>query len=207
LATLGLVEAAAHTGRHAEAMSHSAALRNSDLAALSPRLELVSLASAAIAAPGEQSSVLFGQAVAVPGVDRWPFDLARVQLAYGERLRRDRAISDARVQLRAALDTFRRLGARPWSTRGANELRATGPPGALADYGGEKLLTHQEHQIAHLAAAGLTNRQIGQRLFLSHRTVGSHLHRIFPKLGVATRAALRDALDTLTTKPPADQLV
>jgi DNA-binding CsgD family transcriptional regulator len=206
-AALGLVEAAARTGRQAEVMSHSDALRKADLGALSPRLRLVSLASAAIAAPGEQASVLFEHALAVPGVDRWPFDVARVQLAYGEQLRRDRAISGARGQLRSALDTFQRLGAPPWSGRAASELRATGPPGVLASSAAEEVLTPQEHQVAHLAAAGLTNRQIGQRLFLSHRTVGSHLHRIFPKLGIATRAALRDALDTLTPNPPADQPV
>jgi DNA-binding CsgD family transcriptional regulator len=58
-------------------------------------------------------------------------------------------------------------------------------------------LTAQERQIATLAATGLTNKQIGQRLFLSHRTVGAHLHRAFPKLGITSRAALRDALDTI----------
>jgi DNA-binding CsgD family transcriptional regulator len=58
-------------------------------------------------------------------------------------------------------------------------------------------LTPQEREIAQLAAAGLTNKQIGQRLFLSPRTVGGHLHRLFPKLDVTTRAALRDALSSL----------
>jgi DNA-binding NarL/FixJ family response regulator len=52
-----------------------------------------------------------------------------------------------------------------------------------------------------LAAAGLTNKQIGERLFLSHRTIGGHLHRTFPKLGVTTRAALRDALASLPRAP------
>jgi DNA-binding NarL/FixJ family response regulator len=55
-------------------------------------------------------------------------------------------------------------------------------------------LTPQERQIAELAAAGLTNKDIGQQMFLSHRTVSGHLHRVFPKLGVTSRAALRDAL-------------
>jgi DNA-binding CsgD family transcriptional regulator len=55
-------------------------------------------------------------------------------------------------------------------------------------------LTPQEHEIAHLAASGLTNKQIGERLFLSHRTVRFHLHRVFPKPGISSRAALRDAL-------------
>jgi DNA-binding CsgD family transcriptional regulator len=164
---------------------------------------LVSVASAAMAAPDDQTGVLFEQALGTPGANGWPLDLARVRLAYGERLRRRRAISEARAQLRAALDTFGRLGAQPWSGRAASELRVTGLPGILADSAGERVgLTPQEHQIAHLAAAGLTNRQIGQRLFLSHRTVGSHLHRVFPKLGIATRAALRDALDAFSLNPP-----
>lgn len=55
-------------------------------------------------------------------------------------------------------------------------------------------LTAQELEIAHLAASGMTNRQIGERLYLSHRTVGAHLYRVFPKLGVSSRAGLRDAL-------------
>lgn len=56
----------------------------------------------------------------------------------------------------------------------------------------------QERQIAELAAVGLTNRQIGERLFLSHRTVGSHLHRLYPKLGITSRAALRAALEAMS---------
>ena len=58
-------------------------------------------------------------------------------------------------------------------------------------------LTPQERQIAELAAAGLTNKEIGQQLFLSHRTVSGHLHRVFPKLGITSRAALRDGLASL----------
>jgi DNA-binding CsgD family transcriptional regulator len=128
---------------------------------------------------------------------QWPFELARVQLAYGEHLRRVRATGDARAQLGAALDTFRALGARPWADRAANELRATRL--TIVKPGGHHgpVLTAQEHQIASLAAAGLTNKQIGQRLYLSHRTVGAHLYRVFPKLGISTRAGLRDPLVAL----------
>jgi DNA-binding NarL/FixJ family response regulator len=56
-------------------------------------------------------------------------------------------------------------------------------------------MTPQELQIAEMAASGLSNREIGQRLYLSHRTVGSHLYRVFPKLGVTARSELRAALD------------
>ena len=89
----------------------------------------------------------------------------------------------------------------PWAERAANELRATGihreRPGAPDQAG----LTGQQRQIAELAAAGLTNKQIGERLFISPRTVGYHLYQIFPKLGVTSRAALRDAL---ASPPEAD---
>jgi DNA-binding NarL/FixJ family response regulator len=100
------------------------------------------------------------------------------------------------MHLSTALQAFQRLGAEPWASRTASELRATGlnpVPGTDLQ---PDLLTPQERQIAQLAAAGLTNKQIGEKLFLSHRTVANHLHRIFPKLGITSRAALRDALDT-----------
>ena len=193
-AAMDLVEAAVHTDRHAEAAAHVAAMRHEGIAALSPRLALVAGASAALVAPDDQARELFDEALAVPGSDRWPFDLARVQLAYGARLRRARARVEARTHLSAALDTFQWLGARPWAARASNELRASGRTSVRTGTPAPSHLTPQEHQIATLAATGLTNKEIGQRLDLSHRTVGTHLHRIFPKLGVATRSALHDAL-------------
>jgi DNA-binding NarL/FixJ family response regulator len=132
----------------------------------------------------------------------WPFDQARIQLAYGERLRRAKSTSAARGHLAAARDTFRRLGARPWMTRAGNELRATGLTLGNAHAEGPASLTPQQWQIAQLAAAGLTNKQIGERLYLSPRTVSTHLHQLFPKLGVTTRAALRDALADLPAEQP-----
>ncbi|NUR25777.1 MAG: hypothetical protein HOV83_08000, partial [Catenulispora sp.] len=88
---------------------------------------------------------------------------------------------------------FERLGAGGWSERAQSELRATGaPPRASALH--VATLTWQERRIADLAASGLTNKEIGTRMHLSPRTVSSHLYRIFPKLNITTRAALRDAL-------------
>ena len=194
---MDLVEAAVRTGRAAQAAAHVTAVRAAGLAAISPRLALVAAASEAIAAPGDEALGLFAEALAIPNADRFPFDLARVQLCYGERLRRARARSEARVQLAAALETFEHLGARPWADRAAGELRATGPARPRPDQPASAVLTPQEREIAMLAAAGLTNKEIGQRLFLSHRTVGAHLYQIFPKLGITTRAALRDALASL----------
>jgi DNA-binding CsgD family transcriptional regulator len=194
---LDLVEAALRTGRDAEAAAHVAAMQAANLAGLSSRLALVVGASAAMAAPDDRALELFQATLALPGIERWQFDLARVRLAYGERLRRSRAMIEARVQLNAALAIFERLGARPWVDRTTTELRATGQTKPHAGDNVLDRLTPQELEIVTLAASGLTNKQIAERLFLSHRTVGGHLHRAFPKLGVSTRAALRDALESL----------
>ena len=199
--TLDLVEAAVRTGRHEEAAAHVDAVRKAGIAALSSRLALLAAGSAAIAAPDNDASRLFEEALAIPGVQRWPFDLARVQLLYGERLRRTRNVAESRGHLDSARETFERLGARPWAQRAASELRAAGQARPRASEQGRDALTPQERQIALLAASGLTNKQIGERLFLSHRTVGFHLHRLFPKLGINSRAALRDAL----ASPPPGQ--
>jgi DNA-binding CsgD family transcriptional regulator/tetratricopeptide (TPR) repeat protein len=193
---MDLVEAAVRTHRQADAERHVRAMRDADIAALSPRLAILAAASAAIAAPDERAPALFERALSLPTVDRWPFDVARVRLAYGERLRRTRAATESRIQLRAALAAFAKLGAAPWAARAELELRATGEVRKSSSAPGAAALTPQELQIAQLAAAGLTNKQIAERLFLSPRTVGGHLYQIFPKLGITTRAALRDALGT-----------
>jgi DNA-binding CsgD family transcriptional regulator len=191
---MDIVEAAVRTGRHAEAAAHVTAMQEANLAGLSSRLALVTGASTAMTAPDATAARLFEAALALPGVDRWRFDLARVRLVYGERLRRARATREAREQLESALEAFERLRARPWVDRATTELRATGRSKPRAGDDAMDRLTPQEFEIVSLAASGLTNKQIGERLFLSHRTVGGHLHRAFPKLGVSTRAALRDAL-------------
>jgi len=194
---MDLVEAAIRTGRDEEAAAHAAAMRASAMAGLSPRLELLVMACEALTTPGKEAVALFERALALPGPERWPFDTARVRLFYGERLRRSRATAEAREQLAQALDAFQRLGARPWATRAAAELRASGQSAPSAARPGPVALTAQQLQIAALAATGLTNKQIAERLFLSHRTIGTHLYQIYPKLGITSRAALRDALSGL----------
>lgn len=194
---MDLIEAARRTGRDAEATAHAAAVQRAGVAARSPRLELLATAAAAFASADGAAGDLFVRALTVAGADRWPFDLARVQLGYGEQLRRARATSAARLHLGAARDSFESLGARPWAARAAAELRAAGG-GARTDGAGTGArtgLTPQESQVAALAAAGFTNQQIAHRLLISRRTVDVHLYRAFPKLGINTRAALRDALD------------
>lgn len=117
---------------------------------------------------------------------------ARTELLYGEWLRRDLRRAEARSHLRAAIELFDALGASLWLERAANELRATGVPVPYRTQRPDPLaeLTPQEIQVVRLAAAGASNREIGAQLFLSPRTVGYHLYKVFPKLGVKSRAEL-----------------
>ena|GEM_PF-3146926 len=125
------------------------------------------------------------------------FERARLRLILGTRLVHDRAVDAAEHHLRIALAEFESLGARRWYERTATALK-TLESGIRATSGEPTtLLTEQEERIASLAAAGLSNKEIGSRLFLSPRTVGGHLYNVFPKLGVSSRAGLRDALLTL----------
>ena len=132
--------------------------------------------------------------VALQANRAWPFLRARTQLALGEWLRRHRRVAESRPPLRDARDVFDALGAIPWSERARQELRASGETSRSRTPEARDQLTPQELQIAQLAAAGLSNQEIGQRLFISHRTVSTHLYRLYPKLGITSRSALRDAL-------------
>ena len=150
-----------------------------------------------MAAPDDEQMARFDLALDIPGAEHSPFELARVQLAYGERLRRNKDRTQAREQLITARNTFDRIGAAPWSRRADQELRATGLAVPSKDTVDAGALTAQQLEIARLAAAGMTNKEIGERLFLSPRTIGTHLYQVFPKLGITSRAALRDALKNL----------
>ncbi|MFD7756042.1 AAA family ATPase [Streptomyces sp. NPDC059757] len=192
-AFLDLAEAAVRTGRRDKALEHVRAARDAGLDTVSPRLRMVLGACAALAAKDDgEASRGFGEALAVEGGERWPFDHARIHLLHGERLRRGQAPALARRHLHAAAEVFHRLGAEPWSARAEQELRACGSP-VRARPG--KALTPQQREIVALAAAGLSNKQIAEKLFLSPRTVSTHLYQAFPKLGVTSRAGLRDALE------------
>jgi DNA-binding CsgD family transcriptional regulator/tetratricopeptide (TPR) repeat protein len=127
-----------------------------------------------------------------PAGDQWPFERAQLRLELGEWLRRHRRINQAKPVLSAALAGFRTLQARPWAHRAETELRACGiaVPDTTAVRAVVKELTPQQRQVIGLAAQGLSNREIAQRLFLSPRTVASHLYRSYPRLGVAGRHQL-----------------
>ncbi|MEU5126786.1 helix-turn-helix transcriptional regulator [Streptomyces mobaraensis] len=189
---LDFVDAAVHTGRRAEARAHVAAGRAARMAEISAHHAFLLAAATALAAPDDEADAAYRAAYQVPGADQWVFELARLRLAHGSWLRRHRR-AEAHDVLREAHRAFQGLRARPWEERCARELRAAGHAvGPTA--GGHALLTGQELRIAELAATGLTNKEIAQRLRLSPRTVAAHLYKIFPKLGITTRAALAQAL-------------
>lgn len=126
------------------------------------------------------------------------FEEARTRLCLGERLRRASRRRDARRELAAALDTFEHLRAASWADRARRELVASGQHRRPGSPEARDDLTPQERQIATLAAEGRTNREIGALLFLSPRTIETHLGRVFRKLGISDRSALttRDFSDS-----------
>jgi DNA-binding CsgD family transcriptional regulator len=189
-----LVEAAVRSNKLAAARAHVRAMQEMGISNLSPRLRLVVAAAEAMAAPAEECLPLFDLALALPEAAKWPFEHARLQLIYGERLRRARAITGARTQLASALATFQLLNAVPWATHAEAELLAAGVTGARPDVPPKVGLTPQERRVAALGASGLSNKQIAQRLAISPRTVSTHLQQVFPKLAIKSRSALRAAL-------------
>ena len=171
----------------------------------SPRLEQLTARARGILASPDAAEAHFATTLSDPAGDQWPFERAQLRLDYAEWLRRQRRINDAKPVLTEALGTFRRLRAQSYAQRAEAELRACGVPvtGAPADRDALAELTPQQRQIVRLASDGLTNREIGDRLFLSPRTVSSHLYRSYPKLGVAGRNQLRDVIAHASTPTPA----
>ncbi|MEY9947888.1 BREX system ATP-binding domain-containing protein [Kitasatospora sp. GAS1066B] len=190
-----LVDAAVHTGRHRTARAHVAAARAERSAEISGHHAFLLAAAAALAAGDAEADTAYRAAYAVPGAEQWVFELARLRLAHGCWLRR-RQRPEARDVLRAAHHAFDRLQADPWARRCEEELRAAGDLVAPAPGTPAAELTGQELRIARLAATGLSNKEIGQALCLSSRTVAAHLYKTFPKLGITSRAALAHALDS-----------
>ncbi|MBO1332451.1 AAA family ATPase [Streptomyces sp. VRA16 Mangrove soil] len=196
-----LVDAAAAAGRTEQARELLA-----ELPELADRLpsEMMIVArtySAAVLAPDDTAEERYDSALsALP--DTWPLSRARLHLQHGRRLRRQRRNVDARKPLRLARDEFDRVGAQPWADMAREQLRAAGESDGRRRPSKGESLTVQERQIAELAAQGLSNREIGQRLFISHRTVGAHLYRIYPRLGITSRGRLSAALAALGDDQP-----
>lgn len=160
------------------------------------RLELLALrAKALLATSDDETEELFATAYSDTAGSRWPFERAQLLLDYGSWLRRHKRVNEAKPLLAKARDMFDSLGAAPWQSRVEGELRASHvdlarPAGSLDE------LTDQQREIVLLAGKGLTNREIAARMYLSPRTVASHLYRSFPKLGIRDRWQLRDLIES-----------
>lgn len=188
-----LADAARHSGHQAAAAAIIGELEPLLQRTPSMGLRLGILYAKPILAGDADAEALFHVALAgEPG--RWPLTRARLQLELGAWLRRQRRSAESRAPLRAARDTFDALGAAQWSERARRELRASGETSRRRAPDARDELSPQELQIARMAAEGLSNREIGQQLYLSPRTIASHLYRVFPKLGVTSRSQLGAAL-------------
>jgi DNA-binding CsgD family transcriptional regulator len=189
-----LAEAASHSGHEDDARRIVAELHELDERAEIPLLHMQLAYADAVLAGDGTAEELFRSALARDLV-RWPLLKARLELALGAWLRRQRRVTESRIPLRSAQVAFDVIGATAWAEQARAELRAAGlRPSDQAGRTPREVLSAQEFQIAELVAQGLSNREIGQRLYLSPRTIGSHLYRMFPKLGVTSRSQLAAAL-------------
>jgi DNA-binding CsgD family transcriptional regulator len=148
----------------------------------------------ALLSEGREAERWYREAIERLGRSRLRPELARAHLLYGEWLRREGRRTDARGQLGTAYDQFRAIGMEAFAERAQGELLATGEKVRRRTDEARDELTTQERTIAQLAATGLSNPEIGTRLFLSPRTVEYHLHKVFPKLGINSRKELAAAL-------------
>ncbi|MDQ1496045.1 MAG: hypothetical protein QOG69_2528 [Actinomycetota bacterium] len=188
-----LAEAAAHSGRQAEARWYLKELEEFAVETGFPYLKAGLTYARPLLADDAEAEALF-QAGLASDLAPWPFLRARLHLAYGAWLRRRRRVAESRVPLRAAREAFDALGAAPWSDRARQELRASGVTTRRRVPETRDQLTPQELQIAGLAAEGLSNREIGEQLYISHRTVAYHLRQIFSKLCITSRSQLHAAV-------------
>jgi DNA-binding CsgD family transcriptional regulator len=193
-----LIESAVNVGREDEAQDYLLTLES--LAAQSQASFLCATLAYAkpLLAPDGEAENLF-QAAIYEGLTDWPCYRGRLLLNYGRWLRRQRRIGESRAPLRAARETFDALAFHGLAETARRELRASGETSGQRIPDARDSLSPQELQIAEMAAAGLSNRKIGQRLFLSHRTVESHLYRIYRKLGLTSRVQLAAALPHAAT--------
>ncbi|MFG2046557.1 AAA family ATPase [Micromonospora sp. NPDC048935] len=185
-----MAEAASACGEVAAARSLIAKLPPEVRATTSPTGRMNLGFAAAVLAGDDESETRFAEALA-SDMTIWPYERCRLLFAYGKSLRRRRRVRESRDHLRRARDGFDSLGARPLAERVRAELRAAGERSDSPAADVWDTLSPQETQIASMVAQGLTNRDIAKMLFVSHRTVGSHLYRMFPKLGITSRSELQ----------------
>ena len=186
---LELAEATIRASRTAEAEAILAEFDRSQLASV-PIFRAQAERCRGLLAEGDGFEAHFAAALELHVQAQSPFALARTRLCYGERLRRAGRRVEAREQLRAALETFERVGAVPWSERVSAELRASGETIRRRESHEAEELTPQELQIALHVSEGKSNKQVGAALFLSHKTIEFHLSRIYRKLDIHSRAEL-----------------
>ena len=155
----------------------------------------------ALLSRGEAAERLYRESIARLGRTGIRVELARAHLLYGEWLRRERRRIDAREQLRTAHEMFDSMGAEAFAERARRELRATGETARKRTVEASDELTAQEAQIARLASDGLSNPEIGTRLFISPRTVKYHLRKVFTKLDISSRNELAGRLGPARTSP------
>ena len=193
-AVMFLVEAAVGCGKIDAARAVMTRLERLSQATQSTILGIHLLYARPLLAKPADVEPLFQRALTAD-LTQWPWPRARIELAYGNWLRRGRRLAESRAPLQSALTTFNVIGAAQWARQARAGLRAAGGQIPLAENeAAASTLTPQEMQIARLVGEGLSNREIGQQLYLSPRTIGSHLYRIFPKLGITSRAQLASRL-------------
>jgi DNA-binding CsgD family transcriptional regulator len=185
-----LVEAAARAGQPDRAAGPLDRLASWAEETGSPELGALVARCRALLAAGDAAETHFRLALELHAQTDQPMEQARTQLLLGEHLRRQRRRADARPQLRAALQTFRRLGASAWADRARHELRATGETTRRREPSTLTTLTPQELRVVMAVSEGATNREIAAQLFLSPRTVDYHLRKVFEKAGISSRAEL-----------------
>ncbi len=194
-----LIEASVRTGdldRAADALEH---LAEATAAGGTDWALGIEARSRALLREGDAADALYREAIDRLGRTRLRPDLARAHLLHGEWLRREGRRAEAREQLRIAHEMLAGIGMEAFADRARRELLVTGERVRRRNAETRDELTPQEEQIARLARDGLSNPEIGARLFLSPRTVEWHLHKVFAKLGISSRKGLHEAL------PSADQ--
>jgi DNA-binding CsgD family transcriptional regulator/tetratricopeptide (TPR) repeat protein len=189
-----VVEAAARTGRTEVAASALHELTEGARASGTDWALGCEARSRALVSDGPRADALYREAITRLANTMIAIHLARAHLVYGEWLRHQNRRVEARAELRIAYDAFTTMGADAFTDRARRELVATGGVVRERPTGELDKLTAQEAQVARLAAEGLTNIEIGGRIFISARTAEWHLHNVFAKLDIRSRKELRDAL-------------
>jgi DNA-binding CsgD family transcriptional regulator len=204
-ARVDLIEALVRTGDLAEAARRHAELHRLLTDMGDPLATALDERTAALVTGHDEAEDHFATALAAHTQAGEPFEHARTSMLLGEHLRRRKRRAEARPHLQRALHTFDQLEAAPWATRAREELRAAGGLSGAGDSESAvevSPLTPQERSVAQAVAAGMSNREAAEVLFLSPRTIEYHLSNVYRKLGVHGRGALARTLDSVESAAP-----